>query len=78
VSGIPNADAYQMLAYCVAFGLDRGHLVYAKDAGQEPLDHAVSGVGTVIHVHAIDVEDEPAAVLAQVDALADAIAGEPR
>lgn len=40
-AGIPNADAYQMLAYCIAFALDRGHLVYAKDADQEPLNHGV-------------------------------------
>jgi hypothetical protein len=26
----PNADAYQMLAYCTAFGLKRGYLVYAN------------------------------------------------
>ena len=26
----PNADVYQMLAYCVRFGLETGHLVYAK------------------------------------------------
>jgi 5-methylcytosine-specific restriction enzyme subunit McrC len=74
VSGIPNADAYQMLAYCIAFGLERGHLVYAKDAGQEPLDHVVSGAGTSIRVRAIDVEREPADVLTEVDALAGAIA----
>ena len=75
VSGIPNADAYQMLAYCIAFGLERGHLVYAKDAGQPgPLDHAVSGTSIRICVRAIDVEQEPADVLSDVDALAEAIA----
>jgi len=74
VSGIPNADAYQMLAYCIAFGLECGHLVYAKDAGQEPLDHVVSGSGTLIRVRAIDVEHEPADVLSEVDALAAEIA----
>jgi 5-methylcytosine-specific restriction enzyme subunit McrC len=74
VSGIPNADAYQMLAYCIAFGLDRGYLVYAKDAGQKPLEHVVSGNGTRIHVRAIDVEREPVDVLSEVDALAASIA----
>lgn len=74
VSGVPNADAYQMLAYCIAFGLECGHLVYAKDAGQEPLDHVVSGADVRILVRAIDVEREPADVLAEVDALAAAIA----
>jgi 5-methylcytosine-specific restriction enzyme subunit McrC len=74
VSGVPNADAYQMLAYCTAFELERGYLVYAKDAGQEPVDHVVSGAGTHIRVRAIDIEREPADVLAEVDALAAAIA----
>jgi len=73
-SRFPNADAYQMLAYCTAFGLDRGYLVYAKDAGQEPRDHTVRGTDTRIHVRAIDVEKEPADVLQEVDALAAAIA----
>ena len=62
VSGIPNADAYQMLAYCIAFGLDRGYLVYAKDAGQEPLEHVVRDSGITIRVRSIDVEREPAEV----------------
>ena len=38
---------------------------YAKDAGQEPVDHLVSGTGTCIHVRAIDVEREPADVLSK-------------
>jgi 5-methylcytosine-specific restriction enzyme subunit McrC len=74
VSAIPNADAYQMLAYCIAFGLESGYLVYAKDAGQKPLDHVVRGAGTRIRVRAIDVEREPAEVLSEIDALAAEIA----
>lgn len=76
VSGIPNADAYQMLAYCIAFGLGRGYLVYAKDAGQEPLEHVVRDMETTIRVHAIDVECEPGEVLSQVDAFAAVIASD--
>ena len=76
MSGIPNADAYQMLAYCIAFGLGRGYLVYAKDAGQEPVEHAVRDMETTIRVHAIDVECEPGEVLSQVDALAEVIASD--
>jgi 5-methylcytosine-specific restriction enzyme subunit McrC len=74
VSGIPNADAYQMLAYCIALGLDCGYLVYAKDAGQESLEHVVRDLGTMIRVRSINVEREPLEVLSQVEALADAIA----
>jgi 5-methylcytosine-specific restriction enzyme subunit McrC len=70
----PNADVYQMLAYCTAFGLDRGHLVYARDAGEHSREHVIRNVGTQVHVHAIDVEREPAVVLGQVEDLATAIA----
>jgi hypothetical protein len=40
----PNADVYQMLAYRVRFGLDTGHLVYAKGE-EEPRIHEVIGHG---------------------------------
>jgi 5-methylcytosine-specific restriction enzyme subunit McrC len=70
----PNADAYQMLAYCTALDLDRGYLVYAKDAGEQDRNHVVSYAGKVIHVRAIDVERRPAEVLAQVEDLAQSIA----
>jgi 5-methylcytosine-specific restriction enzyme subunit McrC len=70
----PNADAYQMLAYCTALSLDRGYLVYAKDAGEMDRNHVVKNAGKVIHVRAIDVEQPPALVLAQVQDLAQAIA----
>jgi hypothetical protein len=30
VSTGPNADLYQLLAYCIVLGLHSGHLVYAK------------------------------------------------
>ena len=29
---MPNADAYQMLAYCIGFAVRRGFLVYARDS----------------------------------------------
>lgn len=29
--GFPDADLYQLLAYCTALGLEDGHLVYARD-----------------------------------------------
>lgn len=66
----PNADLYQMLAYCTTLGLDRGHLVYAKGAAQ-PARHTVRRGGTQIICHALDLESTPAELLAQVDRLAD-------
>lgn len=67
--GFPNADLYQMLAYCTVLGLDEGHLIYAK--GNESVDrHTVQGSGVVIHCHALDLSAAPAKMLHQVDYLA--------
>jgi len=70
----PNADAYQMLAYMTAFGLDRGYLVYAQDEGQRTRHHQVRDVGRLIRVEAVDVEEEPVGILNRVETLAEQIA----
>lgn len=66
-----NADAYQMLAYCIAYRMPTGHLVYAKDSGADSRTHAIPNVDRDILVTAIDVELPPEMVLKQVAALAD-------
>jgi 5-methylcytosine-specific restriction enzyme subunit McrC len=71
---MPNADAYQMLAYCIALGLPRGYLIYAKDAGETARNHRVVRHGYEINVRSVDVELEPEALLGQVDALAREVA----
>lgn len=72
--GFPNADLYQMLAYCTVLGLDHGHLVYAK--GNEPVSiHTVQRSGVTMHCHALDLALPPAALLQQVDELALVVAG---
>lgn len=68
-------DAYQMLAYCTAYGLNLGYLVYAKDSGEEPRTHIVRNGGQEIVVRALDVELEPEEVLGQVRGLAQEVAG---
>jgi 5-methylcytosine-specific restriction enzyme subunit McrC len=46
--GFPDADLYQMLAYCTVLGLAEGHLVYAK--GNEPvMSHQIRRAGVTIH-----------------------------
>ncbi len=74
---MPNADAYQMLAYCIGLGLDRGFLVYAKDAGEQLRDHIVKRHGYEIRVRHVDVEKEPRDLLDDVATLSDEIAGLP-
>jgi 5-methylcytosine-specific restriction enzyme subunit McrC len=70
--GFPNADLYQMLAYCTVLALPEGHLVYAK--GNEPVDrHTVQGSAVMIHCHAVDLALHPAGLLQQVDELGHAL-----
>ena len=54
-AGFPDADLYQMLAYCTALGLPDGHLVYAKGNATE-VTHEVRRVGVVIHAHTVDLD----------------------
>ena len=72
VAGYPNADLYQMLAYCTALDLPVGHLVYAK-GNQAEQQMVVRGSGVRLHAHALDLELMPKELLAQVDALANKI-----
>ncbi|MGD9485203.1 restriction endonuclease [Streptomyces sp. TRM70308] len=66
--GYPDADLYQMLAYCTALGLREGHLVYAKGNASHTV-HRVRHAGVVLHQHALDLDQPPAALLADVAAV---------
>jgi len=72
-AGYPNADLYQMLAYCTALKLPRGHLIYAKGAGAA-VRHVVREAGVEIFGHALDLDLEPAMLLGQMRDLATFIA----
>jgi 5-methylcytosine-specific restriction enzyme subunit McrC len=74
--GIPNADVYQMLAYCTALGLRRGYLVYAKGEG-EPLTHHIANVDPPVEIVQcpLDLNVPPADLLAQIDRLAETALG---
>lgn len=71
---MPNADAYQMLAYCIALGIRRGYLIYAKDAEERTRFHTIRRHGYEVDVRAIDVEREPIEILRQVAAIAELVA----
>lgn len=67
-----NADLYQLLAYLTATDLPAGVLVYA--AGEaEPTHHVTRFAGKELHIHTLDLAGHPAAILAQVEHLADRI-----
>jgi 5-methylcytosine-specific restriction enzyme subunit McrC len=63
-----------MLAYCTAFGLPTGHLVYAK-GDTNPTTHIVRQTGTTIGIWALDLSAPTAHILNQLRTLATAIAG---
>ena len=44
VAGYPNADLYQMLAYCTALGLPAGHLVYLEARHETPTGAVLAGL----------------------------------
>ena len=71
-SGYPNADLYQMLAYCTALRLPRGHLVHAKGSG-EPARHVVREAGIEILAHALDLDAGLRSLLTQIQGLASMI-----
>jgi 5-methylcytosine-specific restriction enzyme subunit McrC len=72
-AGYPNADLYQLLAYCTTLGLPSGHLVYARGNAQ-PARHVVRQSGTEILCHAVDLSLEPEPLLSELRDLARTIA----
>jgi 5-methylcytosine-specific restriction enzyme subunit McrC len=72
-AGYPNADLYQLLAYCTALGLRRGYLVYAA-GGPEPAVHVVRNADVEIICDALDLATPPAHLLAQIRSLATRLA----
>ncbi len=75
-AGYPDADLYQMLAYCTALGLRRGHLVYAAGAA-EPARHIVRHAGVEIRCHALDLAQPPQLLLAQIRRIGDDLLADP-
>lgn len=69
---MPAADAYQMLAYCTAYHLPVGHLVYVT-GGTLMVDHVVRNSGTHIVCHSLDLGQPAEALLERVGRLADEI-----
>ncbi|MGH2700017.1 MAG: McrC family protein [Actinomycetota bacterium] len=68
-SGFPDADLYQMLAYCTALGLRQGRLIYAK-GNEEPARYTVRNAGTEILAHALDLQASPDDILDQLSGIA--------
>lgn len=73
--GFPNADIYQALAYCTAYGLRRGHLVYAK-GNEEPRTYRIRNSSVEIVAQCLELDRPPPQMLEQVAGLGRALAGE--
>jgi len=71
-SGFPQADLYQMLAYCTVLGLPEGHLVYAK-GNEDAHEHVVRRAGVRIVTHALDLDVQPAELLATIATMVNAL-----
>jgi len=72
-AGFPDADLYQVLAYCTALNLPRGHLVYAR-GNEQPARYVVRHCGIEIVCHALDLDRPPPVLLEQVRHVAREIA----
>ncbi len=72
-AGYPNADLYQLLAYCTILGLPVGHLVYAR-GNASPARHVVRQSGIEICCHAIDLSQPPDQLIGQMNDLAGLVA----
>lgn len=67
--GFPDADLYQMLAYCTALGLPSGHLVYAK-GDDSVTSHVVREAGIEIICHTVDLSLPPLDLIAMIRSIA--------
>jgi 5-methylcytosine-specific restriction enzyme subunit McrC len=65
----PNADKYQMLAYCTALGLEQGWLIYAQGRGEAGLRRVVNTDIEIVE-WSIDLACSPREILGQIGDLA--------
>lgn len=71
-AGFPQADLYQMLAYCTVLDLAEGHLVYAR-GNEEAVRHQIRGAAVTIHCHTLNLEAPPTDLLQEVTGIARAM-----
>ena len=70
--GVPNADIYQMLAYCTAADLPSGLLIYA--AGEdESREYKIRNADKAIEVVSLDLNGTPETILGEVANLAERV-----
>lgn len=71
VTAPPVDHLYQLLAYCTALGITHGHLIYAATTpGTAPTDHVIRCSPVTTTAHALNLNEPPAGLLAQIAPLA--------
>jgi 5-methylcytosine-specific restriction enzyme subunit McrC len=71
-AGYPNADLYQLAAYCTILGVPIGHLVYAR-GNASAARHVVRQAGIEIFCHAVDLSQPPERLIEQMSNLAELV-----
>jgi 5-methylcytosine-specific restriction enzyme subunit McrC len=66
---LPNADAYQLLAYCTRLGLSAGHLIYAHDPQDDHAPYELTAAGKRLVVHNVDLRNDLPGIEASVENL---------
>ena len=66
----PNADHYQMLAYCTALRVAEAWLVYAKGSSA-PAERRIVNTPISVIEYPLDLSDSPHLLLDQIEKLAD-------
>jgi 5-methylcytosine-specific restriction enzyme subunit McrC len=69
----PEADVYQLLAYCTALRLAEGHLIYAHGEAK-PANYVIGEAATRIVVSTVNLHQPPGPLLADLDLLAARVA----
>jgi len=65
----PNADAYQLVTYCLRLGLPVGHLIYAGDASDQSFSYDIVGADVSLSVQAIDLKADLSDIERQIGAV---------
>jgi 5-methylcytosine-specific restriction enzyme subunit McrC len=73
VSGFPQADVYQAVAYATAYGLDQAHLIYAQ-GNEAASTWTVRNAGVKITAHTLDLGAAPQEILEEIRGVAQRVA----
>lgn len=68
---LPNPDAYQLITYCLRFGIRTGRLIYADTESAPVSRHVIRGADVALEVERIDLTTALLQIEAQVQGVHD-------